>query len=179
MGVSVLMTSGCKTFTVVIVVSPLTTEAILGLDFLHAHQSLIDLPNKKLHLTNNHEVPLSLCTKCCSVTESNNYAPTTRICESSSFPDHHNYPSRSEMSIMATPDRSLDHNDSVVLLEEAEGKQVPVIVACGIAKPGADRINIVIMNTGSDAATIYDGIEIATAEPVDCVTAPVNNQWTV
>ena len=30
------------------------------------------------------------------------------------------------------------------------------------------------MNTSPDAATIYDGIEIATAEPVDCVTAPVN-----
>ena len=58
------------------------------------------------------------------------------------------------MSIMATLDRSLDHNDSVVLLEEAEGKQVPVIVARGIAKPEADRINIVVMNTSPDATTI-------------------------
>ena len=72
------------------------------------------------------------------------------------------------MSIMATPDRSLDHNDSVVLLEEAVGKQLPVIVARGIAKLKADRINIVVMNTSRDAATIYDGTEIATAEPVDC-----------
>ena len=43
--------------------------------------------------------------------------------------------SQSEMSIMA---RSPDHNDSVVLLEEAEGKQLPVIVAREIAKPEAD-----------------------------------------
>ena len=48
------MTSGGQT----LVVSSLTTEAILGLDFLHAHQALIDLPNKKLLLANNHEVPL-------------------------------------------------------------------------------------------------------------------------
>ena len=30
------------------------------------------------------------------------------------------------------------------------------------------------MTTFPDAATIYDGAEIATAEPVDCVTARVN-----
>ena len=37
MGVSIVMTSRGKTLTVkLVVVSPLTTEAILGLDFLHA-----------------------------------------------------------------------------------------------------------------------------------------------
>ena len=30
------------------------------------------------------------------------------------------------------------------------------------------------MNTSPDAATIYDGTEIATAEPVDGIAAPVN-----
>ena len=38
------------------VVSPLTTEAILGLDFLHAHQALIDLAK---HLVNRHGVTLT------------------------------------------------------------------------------------------------------------------------
>ena len=49
MGVSIVMTSRGKTLTVEIVgVSPLSTEAILGLDFLHAYQALIDLPNSIL-----------------------------------------------------------------------------------------------------------------------------------
>ena len=51
---------------------------------------------------------------------------------------------------------------------------MPAIVARGIAKPESDPINIVVMNTSLDAVTIYDGTEIATTEPVDCVTAPVN-----
>ena len=46
-----------------------------------------------------------------------------------------------------------------------------MIVARGIE---ADQINIVVLNKSPDAATIYDGTGIATAELVDCVTAPVN-----
>ena len=30
------------------------------------------------------------------------------------------------------------------------------------------------MNTSPDAVTIYDGTDITTAQPVDCVAAPVN-----
>ena len=37
--------------TEVVVVSPLTSEAILGLDFLKRHRARIDLENKQLHLT--------------------------------------------------------------------------------------------------------------------------------
>ena len=37
----------------IVVVSPLTTEAILGLNFLQNQQALIDLAKDKVHLSNN------------------------------------------------------------------------------------------------------------------------------
>ena len=46
-----------KFATEIVVVSPLTTEAILGLDFLSQHRASIDLVDKKLHLA---ECSLSL-----------------------------------------------------------------------------------------------------------------------
>ena len=36
--------------TQALVVSPLTTEGILGLDFLKKHQATIDVRNRQLHL---------------------------------------------------------------------------------------------------------------------------------
>ena len=41
---------GHSLYTDIIVVSPLTAEAILGLDFLREHQAHIDLPNQQIHL---------------------------------------------------------------------------------------------------------------------------------
>ena len=46
-----------KFATEIVVVSPLTTEAILGLDFLSQHRASINLVDKKLHLA---ECSLSL-----------------------------------------------------------------------------------------------------------------------
>ena len=47
-----LKLEAAKKFTTeVVVVSPLTSEAILGLDFLKRHRARIDLENKQLHLT--------------------------------------------------------------------------------------------------------------------------------
>ena len=49
---------GGKIITLSIVVSSLTNEAILGLDFLQDQLALIDLAKNKVHLSNNIGVPL-------------------------------------------------------------------------------------------------------------------------
>ena len=139
----------------VIVVSPLTTEAILGLDFLCKHRATIDLEKRQLYL-GDRRCTLPLCEPNPRVPD---LKPSVRALETFDIPPY------SEMEVQACLQEPV--TEGAWLLEGAEGKRLPASVARALVQPTNDRVPVRLLNPRPGSIRVHRGMEIATLEAVD------------
>ena len=125
----------------VVVVSPLTTEAILGLDFLTENGAQIDLASRTLQFSDGptvslHELSSTLSSQKVKV----RVEKTTRI------------PPRSELEIMACLDEKVGHG--TWLLEQLSDKMIPAVVARALIREETERIPVRLLNTGTEPVVV-------------------------
>ena len=149
-------------FTVdTVVVSPLTSEAILGLDFLQEQQALIDLASKRLSLRSKGcIIPLTdpaLPHACTEV--------LVRMVRTVEVPPH---------SVMEVDGRLDAPVEGVWLLQEASDKRLQVTVACALVKPASLALPVRRLNASAEPVTVYAGTTLATLEGVEAPEGAVN-----
>ena len=138
-----------------VVVSPLTSEAILGIDFLQAQQATIDLGRGNLLLRESGcdiklNVPTPLQTP---ITEQ-------KVCISSTV----EVPPPCVMEVQAYVDRDAG---GVWLVEEAVEKELEVAVARAIVEPKSAVLPVCVLNVSDQPVTLYAGAMVATMTPID------------
>ena len=150
--------------TDIVVVSPLITNAILGVDFLRKHRACIDLPSQHLILTDQGtNLPLLLPEQ---------FSPaeaTVNVCIS----ERMEIPPASEVEILAQVDEHRELSGTW-LLEEATKKCPPAVVARALVRVTDGRVPVRLVNIRSEPVTLYRGQKIATIERVD-VDCPNNS----
>ena len=138
-----------------VVVSPLTTEAILGLDFLSKHRANIDLRKEEVHLDSCPRV-LKLTSK-----------TTAQVKEDTTVP------SNSQVEVLACIHGPVD--DRTWLLEDLgatiQQKQRNVMVARSLVTPGNREVPVRILNPHNSPITISKYTTIAMLEPLDKLQA--------
>ena len=142
--------------TEVVVVSPLTTEAIIGLDFLKDHKAQIDLPNKKLYLRGSQAIPLQEQSECIAIPCRRVKVRTKRTTR---------LPPRSEMEVLACLDEAVEQG--TWMLEQALDKNLPAVIARALVRTGTHQVPIRLLNPGAEEITIYAGTQIANIERVE------------
>lgn len=144
-----------KFSTDVVVVSPLTSEAIIGLDFLMEQQASIDLTSKTLHLRERGcDLPLRDPVVL--------HETTAEV------------PVRAAMTVEIPP-RSMRQvtGDTVEtvkgtwLLQEATDKNLPFAVASALVEPTSTTVPLRILNPTEDPVTVYGGTLVATLQGVE------------
>ena len=139
-----------------VVVSPLTAEAILGLDFLHEHQAHIDLPNHQVYLAQRGIfLPLQAPLQPSTVTS----RIAVRAIEKLEIQP------RCEVEIMASVDQL--GVQGTWLLEESTRMHPPASVARTLVQVVSNQVPVRLLNTRSEPVTIYAGTEDATLEQVE------------
>ena len=140
--------------TEALVVSPLTTEGILGLDFLKKHQATIDVRNGQL-LLGVSNCTLSLEEAGTTLTTQPTVCAAATIC----------IPPNSEVEVMAHLSQPVE--SGAWLLEEAPGERHAACVARAVVSPQSDQVVVRLLNPRPEPVKVYRGSRIATLEPVE------------
>ena len=147
--------------TEVLVVSPLTSEAILGLDFLMEHQASIDLPSRTLHLKERGcNIPLQDPTMLHKATSE----LTVRAIRTVEVPPC------STLQVTGDIGKGVE---GAWLVEEALGKNLPLAVARALVEPKSKTVPLCVLNMSGDPVTVYAGMVLATLQAVDTPTLEV------
>ena len=149
---------GEKFTTEVVVVSPLTSEAILGLDFLQEQQASINLAARTLSLKGGGRVlPLRDPAYVPPPPRAHTEVPVRamRMVE---------VPPRSELEIAARLDTPVE---GVWLLQGAMDKSLPAAVACALVAPTSTTVLVCLLNPLTEPVTVYAGMTLATLESVE------------
>ena len=149
-----------KFATEIVVVNPLTIEAILGLDFLSQHRASIDLVDKKLHLAECSLSPREpeSATGC---TRRVRAEKTTEI------------PPCSMMEVIGCLDEPVEPG-TAWLLEETTEKRAPTAVARALVQPMNTRVSVRLLNPRAEPLMVYAGMEFETLEEDDTPVESVN-----
>lgn len=150
--------AGEKLQAEVVVVSPLTTEAILGLDFLREHKATINLEKEQLCLGDRGCV-LSLSKP---TQRAPDMKPSVQTLEAFDIP------LCSEVEVQASLQEPV--GEGPWLLEGVEGKRLPAAIARELVQPKANRVPVHRLNPRPESVRIHRGTEIATLEAVDSPT---------
>ena len=146
---------GKKFQTNVVVVSLLTSEAILGLDFLQAQQATIDLGHKTLHLRESGcNIPLDVPTPIQSCSGNQQIRPINTV----------EVPPRSMMEVPAYFETAVS---GVWLVEGAANKCSQVAIARAIVQPTSTIIPVCVLNVSEEPVTLYAGAVIATMQHIE------------
>ena len=148
-----------KFATEIVVVSPLTIEAILGLDFLSQHRASIDLVDKKLHLAE------------CSLSPREPESATggTRRVRAEKTTE---IPPCSMMEVIGCLDEPVEPG-TAWLLETTE-KRAPTAVARALVQPMNTRVSVRLLNPRAEPLMVYAGMELETLEEDDTPVESVN-----
>ena len=140
----------------VTVVSPLTSEAILGVDFLQPHQATIDLGKWQISFGENREryVPLQE-----SVQKESVHAIRVVTAEAIQIPPC------SEAVVTSRTTDSI--NGGSWLVEGNWDNRLPAAVARALVEPRSGKVPIRLLNVRAETVTVRAGSEIATLEPVE------------
>ena len=141
--------------TQVVVVDGLTAEAILGLDFLEAHECTIQI-QKKLLMLPKHNVSLPLRRAKATSTPS---IASVRIQQTQ------HVPAQSEVEIMAQVDDFISGGEWII--EQDPQKPLSVMVARAVVTPMHGKFPIRILNLGDDSVDLHQGMKLAVAERLD------------
>lgn len=141
----------------VLVANTLTSEGILGVDFLQRNKCLVNLGENVLKvLGHSISIPLSHNTKEGAFSKQVDVVAAQTIC----------VPARSELEILAEIHNSIDNGDTWLL----EGKQVkdsPLVVARALVKPYNNTVLVRLLNPQSKPFTLHKKSRIAFMEPMD------------
>ena len=159
-----LRLKGHSLSTDIIVVSPLTAEAILRLDFLREHQAHIDLPNQQIHLT-SREISLRL------QAPSPPPAVTSRIAVRAV--EKLEIQPQCEVELARVDESEVQ---GTWLLEESTRKRPPASVARALVQVVSNRVPVRLLNAQSEPVTVHAGMEIATLEQAE---VPVERVQTI
>lgn len=137
-----------------VVVSPLTSEAILGIDFLKAQRAIIDMGRGMLCLQESGcNIPLDPL----------NPLYANRVVQAVCVTDRVEVPPWSVMEITA----HFDTEVRGVWLVEAAEKEMPVAVAHSLVEPSSTVVPVCVMNTSDQPVTLYAGSTIGKLVEVD------------
>ena len=146
---------GGKYQTDFVVVSPLTSEAILGIDFLQVQKAVIDVGCRMLHLRESGcNIPLDVPTprQSCLTHQQVHSADTVEV------------PPRSVMEISGRFETEVK---GVWLVEETTKKHSQVAVARAVIEPNSSIIPVCVLNVTDRPITLYAGSAIATMTPIE------------
>ena len=138
--------------TDVVVTACISTEAILGLDFLEKIGATIDLVNNKIIL-DNQGGSLKL-QKGSSSGETETHSPKVYVVETIQIPP------TSEMEIMATVKGEV--SDGSWLLEGVKKDRLPVAVARALVEPKNWRVPVHLVNPRNEVIVVYKNIKLGT-----------------
>ena len=142
-----------------VVVSSLTSQAILGLDFLVDQQATISLTNRTLQLKEGGcDIPLEA-----PPIAGDDPIAKCYICSASTD----EIPPRSSMQIQGT----VSGADRGLWLLEETPKRLPVAVAWGLVEVTSTSIPVIVLNPLEEPVTLYRAMELATLQEVDEPTA--------
>ena len=157
--------NGHSVTTDVVIVSPLTAEAMLGLDFLQEHQVPIDLFNRQVWLADRG---ISLPLHAPSVP----HAATGRIAVRAR--EKLEIQPWSEVEIIASIEQP--GVQGTWLLEESTRKRPAASVARALVQVVSGQVPVRLLNARAETITVYAGSEIATLEQME---VPVESIQTV
>ena len=159
--VSLTVEFGGEKFTnEIVVVSPLTSEAILGLDFLRKQQACIDLTSRRLHLKQSGcDIPLQ-DPMLLHTTSGHNVCSTATV----------EIPPRSTMHISGSTDTPLD---GAWLLEGTNDKHTPFVVARALIEPTSSVFPVRLLNPTEEPVTVYARTVLATLQKVELPVSDV------
>ena len=147
--------------TEVLVVSPLTSEAILGLDFLMEYQASIDLPSRTLHLKERGcNIPLQDPTMLHKATSELTVRAVRTV----------EVPPCSTLQVTGDIGKGVE---GAWLVEEALGKNLPLAVAHALVEPKSKTVPLCVLNMSGDPVTVYAVMVLATLQAVDTPTLEV------
>ena len=145
---------GEKFMVEIVVVSSLTSEAILGLDSLREQEASIDLASRRLHLKGKRcNIPLNDPT----TAHEHAFEHTVRAARTVEVPP------RSMLEVLGNVE------DTVVgtcLLEQATDKCLPFALARALVQPTSTTIPVCVLNSFEDPVTVYAGMLLATLQGV-------------
>ena len=147
------------------VVSPLTSEAILGLDFLRKYKATISLGDEELFLAKGKlRVPLRSSTR-----KEKSTHPIRAV-------EEFHIPPRSEMIIMAQMSEPVNEGSWMVVSEWSD--RPPAAVARALVTPKWGKVPVRLLNPREESVTVGAGAAIATLElieqPSDSVVANID-----
>ena len=140
--------------TDVVIAGSLSTEAILGLDFLETIGATIDLVNNKIILAD--QGGSLMLQKGSSSGETETHSPKVYVVETIQIPP------TSEMEIMATVKGQV--SDGFWLLEGVKKDRLPVAVARVLVEPKNGRVPVRLVNPRNEAIVVYKNMKLATLE---------------
>ena len=152
---AILRFAGINFPTHVVVVDGLTAAAILGLDFLEAHECIVNI-KKKLLVLPKYDVSLPLeRTNSGGIMEHPSTA-TARIQHTQ------HVPARSEVEVMAQMDDFISGGEWII--EQDPKRPLPVMVARAVITPQQGQFPVRILN---DNINLYQGTKLAVTERLD------------
>ena len=126
-----------------------TTDAIFGLDFLHANQCIIDTQSRQLQFADrNMKLPLN-------VTLNEAAAHVTAL----------HLPPSSEIEVMAKVQERIPAT-STWIVEGAVTTRMPIRVAHGLVHVRRGEVPVRLLNPSTEPIVIHKGTQIATMEQV-------------
>ena len=145
----------------IVVVSSLTTEAILGLDFLKEQEASIDLASKRLHLKG----------KGCDLPLRDPTPPRARTGQPIRAARTIEIPPRSVMEVEASIEVPVE---GMWLVQEATDKCLPAAVACALVEPASTAIPLRLLNSRTEPVTVYAGMTLAMLEDAEVLAGAVD-----
>ena len=146
-------------FTITFAVAEgLTTEAILGLDFLQTNRCVLDMGKRTLQITQHPPIPLLQPQLPATSPLTVSLVDTVRI------------PPACELEVLACVH---NQNDSVCplpvqpcILEQIRTKHLPVGVARALVIPSPKGFPVRLINPSSDSVVLHKHTSVATIEPI-------------
>ena len=148
----------------VVIVERLTTEAILGMDFLMANNCTIQVGKKLLEFPKLSVLVPLICRR--SVPQQVTVKPGVFLAEMVRIPP------ASEMEVMATAGADSEQD---WILEGEPREKLPVMMAHAVVRLVEGRMPVRILNLGADPVTIYQGTRNAHLETLGKTSSTV--QW--
>ncbi len=148
-----LILSGREFRAQALVVSPLTIQAILGLDFLQQNMASIDLGKKQLLMGQERESHIALHQPPQSAT----HEPGVRLVEAVCIPPY--------LEVLVLGSTDLEGEEAYLIV--GNRSRSGTLVARALVKPEQGRVPVCLLNPRAETVTLKPGSTIATLEAVE------------